>query len=138
MSLFNIFTISGSGMSAQSLRLNTTASNIANANSVASSETETYRTRHLVFESELSTLMSTNKQLTGVKVSQLIESDAPLLKEFSPKHPLADKDGYIYKPDVNVMEQMADMISASRSYQLNVQVTEAAKSMLQQTLGIGK
>ncbi len=138
MSLFNIFTVSGSGMSAQSVRLNTTASNIANADAVASSVDETYRARHPIFEAEMAKANHQQQSSQSVAVKGIVESDAPLQKEYSPNHPMADGDGFIYKPNVNVMEEMANMISASRSYQMNVQVAEAAKSMLQQTLRIGK
>ncbi|MCL1112551.1 MULTISPECIES: flagellar basal body rod protein FlgC [Shewanella] len=138
MSLFNIFNVSGSGMSAQSVRLNTTASNIANADSVSSSVDKTYRARHPVFEAEMAKASSQQNRSPGVSVKGIVESDKPLIKEYSPDHPLADGDGFIYKPNVNVMEEMADMISASRSYQMNVQVADATKSMLQQTLRMGK
>ncbi|MCL1073959.1 flagellar basal body rod protein FlgC [Shewanella dokdonensis] len=140
MSLFNIFNIAGSGMSAQSVRLNTTASNIANADSVSSSIDQTYKARHPVFEAELAKATNGQQQQDGysVKVAGIVESDKPLVKEYSPDHPLADADGYIYKPNVNVVEEMADMISASRSYQMNVQVADATKSMLQQTLRLGE
>ena len=138
MSLFNIFNVSGSGMSAQSVRLNTTASNIANADSVSSSVDKTYRARHPIFEAELSKASSQQNSSPGVSVKGIVESDKPLIKEYSPDHPMADGDGFIYKPNVNVMEEMADMISASRSYQMNVQVADATKSMLQQTLRMGK
>lgn len=138
MSLFNIFNVAGSGMSAQSVRLNTTASNIANADSVSSSVGETYRARHPIFEAEMSKAQQHQSASASVAVKGIVESDLPLNKEFAPEHPMADADGFIYKPNVNVMEEMANMISASRSYQMNVQVTEAAKSMLQQTLRIGK
>ncbi|GGI67691.1 flagellar basal body rod protein FlgC [Shewanella gelidii] len=137
MSLFNIFDVAGSGMSAQSVRLNTTASNIANADSVSSSVNETYKARHPIFEAEMAKATH-DQQAVGVQVRGVVESDAPLTREFSPDHPLADKDGFIYKSNVNVMEEMADMISATRSYQMNVQVADAAKSMLQQTLRMGK
>jgi len=138
MSLFNIFNVSGSGMSAQSVRLNTTASNIANADSVSSSVDKTYRARHPIFEAEMLKANSQQNSSPGVNVKGIVESDKPLIKEYSPDHPLADGDGFIYKPNVNVMEEMADMISASRSYQMNVQVADATKSMLQQTLRMGK
>ena len=127
-----------SGMSAQSVRLNTTASNIANADSVSSSVDKTYRARHPVFEAEMAKASSQQNRSPGVSVKGIVESDKPLIKEYSPDHPLADGDGFIYKPNVNVMEEMADMISASRSYQMNVQVADATKSMLQQTLRMGK
>ncbi|QLE86173.1 MULTISPECIES: flagellar basal body rod protein FlgC [Shewanella] len=138
MSLFDIFNVAGSGMSAQSVRLNTTASNIANADAVSSSVEGTYRARHPIFEAEMAKATHQQQATTSVKVAGIVESDMPLQKEFSPSHPMADADGFIYKPNVNVMEEMANMISASRSYQMNVQVADAAKSMLQQTLRIGK
>ncbi|MCL1141709.1 flagellar basal body rod protein FlgC [Shewanella gaetbuli] len=138
MSLFNIFNVSGSGMSAQSVRLNTTASNIANAESVSSSIDQTYRARHPIFEAEMARAQGQQSGSHRVNVSGIVESDKPLIKEFAPNHPMADGDGFIYKPNVNVMEEMANMISASRSYQMNVQVADATKSMLQQTLRMGK
>lgn len=138
MSLFNIFNVSGSGMSAQSVRLNTTASNIANADSVSSSIDKTYRARHPIFEAEMSKASLKQNGSPGVSVKGIVESDKPLIKEYAPDHPMADGDGFIFKPNVNVMEEMADMISASRSYQMNVQVADATKSMLQQTLRMGK
>ncbi len=136
MSLYNVFNVSGTGMSAQSVRLNTTASNIANANTVSSSVDQTYRARHPVFAAEMDKAL--NSQSTKVNVLGIVESDAPLKVEFNPNHPLADKDGYIYKPNVNVVEEMANMISASRSYQTNVQVADAAKMMLSKTLQMGQ
>ncbi len=142
MSLFNIFDVAGSGMSAQSVRLNTTASNIANADAVSSSINETYRARHPVFAAELAQASASqaqgNQSAMKVAVKGIVESDKPLIKEFSPDHPMADEEGFIYKPNVNVMEEMADMISASRTYQMNTQVADAAKNMLQQTLRMGK
>ncbi|ADN76866.1 flagellar basal-body rod protein FlgC [Ferrimonas balearica DSM 9799] len=138
MSLFKIFDTAGSGMSAQSVRLNTTASNIANANSVSSSAGETYRARQPIFEAALQQASGYQNQSVPVQVAGIVESDKPLVRQFSPNHPLADQEGYIYKPNVNVVEEMANMISASRSYQANVQVASAAKDMAQQTLRLGK
>ncbi|MGL5284879.1 flagellar basal-body rod protein FlgC [Aeromonas sp. RU39B] len=138
MSLFNVFDISGSAMSAQSVRLNTVASNMANADSVSSSVDKTYRARRPIFAAQLEQAVSDRQAGVGVDVKGIVESDAPLLKEYNPNHPLADKDGFIYKPNVNMVEEMTDMISASRSYQTNVQVADAAKKMLQQTLSMGK
>ncbi|GAA4496762.1 flagellar basal body rod protein FlgC [Pseudaeromonas paramecii] len=140
MSLFRIFDVAGSAMSAQSVRLNTTASNLANADSVSSSVDETYRARRPVFAAMLQEAGSgqPGSEAVGVQVQGIVESDAPLLKEFNPNHPMADKDGFIYKPNVNPIEEMADMISASRSYQTNVQVADTAKQMLLQTLRLGK
>ncbi len=138
MSLFKVFDISGSAMSAQSVRLNTTASNLANADSVSSSLNETYRARKAVFAADLDQALSDRQQSVGVKVTGIVETDTPLQKEFRPDHPMADQDGFIYKPNVNVVEEMTDMLSASRNYQTNVQVADAAKQMLQQTLRLGK
>lgn len=138
MSLFKVFDISGSAMSAQSVRLNTTASNLANADSVSSSINETYRARKPVFAADLNQALSDRQESVGVKVLGIVETDKPLLKEFHPDHPMADAEGFIYKPNVNVVEEMTDMLSASRNYQTNVQVADAAKQMLQQTLRLGK
>ncbi|GAA0815446.1 flagellar basal body rod protein FlgC [Colwellia sp. D2M02] len=142
MSLFNVFDITGSGMSAQSVRLNTTASNIANADSVSSSAGETYRARHPVFAAAMQKAAagqsSADGSGVGVDVLGIVESDKPLNVEYAPAHPMADKDGYIYKPNVNVIEEMTNMISASRSYQTNVQLAESAKNMLNKTLTLGQ
>lgn len=138
MGLFNVLDVTASGMSAQSVRLNTTASNLANANSVSSSANETYRARQPVFAAELSKAMFDNSNSVPVSIRGVVESDAPLKMEYSPDHPMANEEGYIYKPNVNVMEEMANMISASRSYQTNVQVADAAKTMMQKTLGLGQ
>ena len=136
MSLFRILDIAGSAMSAQSVRLNTTASNLANADSITSSADTTYRARRPVFAAALDNAM--DGASAGVEVKGIVESDAPLIREYSPNHPLADKDGYIFRPNVNQVEEMADMMSASRSYQTNVQVADSAKQMLLQTLRLGK
>lgn len=139
MSLFQIFNVAASGMSAQSVRLNTTASNLANAESVSSSAEETYRARRPVFAAQLDAAISGDETAPrGVEVAGIVESKAPLVREYNPNHPMADKDGFVYKPNVNVVEEMADMISASRSYQTNVQIADTAKNMLMQTLKLGK
>ena len=138
MSLFNVFSISGSGMSAQSVRLNTTASNIANADSVSSSVDKTYRARHPVFAAEMQKAAAGQNESVGVQVLGVVESNKPLNVEYAPDHPMADGEGYIYKPNVNVIEEMTNMISASRSYQTNVQLAESAKNMLNKTLTLGK
>lgn len=139
MSLYNVFNIAGTGMNAQSVRLNTTASNIANANTVSSSVDKTYRARQPVFAAELTQAAKAQQgESVGVSVKAIVESDAPLKVEYSPNHPMADKDGYIYKPNVNMMEEMANMISSSRSYQTNVQVADAAKQMLSKTILMGQ
>jgi flagellar basal-body rod protein FlgC len=139
MSLFRVFDISGSAMAAQSIRLNTTASNLANAESVSSNFDDTYRARKPIFAAQLhEALQSGQDYSVKVEVKGIVESDAPLRREYHPDHPMADENGYIYKPNVNVMEEMADMMSASRSYQTNVQVADAAKQMLNATLNLGK
>jgi len=136
MSLFKVFDIAGSGMTAQSVRMNTTASNIANANSVSSSIDQVYRGRHPVFAAQLEDAQ--RQQDAGVKVLGIVESDAPPNVEYAPNHPLADENGYVYKPNVNIMEEMANMISASRAYETNVQTADAAKQMLMRTLRLGQ
>jgi flagellar basal-body rod protein FlgC len=138
MSLFNVFNITASGMSAQSMRLNTTASNIANADSVSSSVNETYRARQPVFAAAMQKAAGGQESSVGVQVLGIVESDKPLNIEYAPEHPMSDKDGYIYKPNVNVIEEMTNMISASRSYQTNVQLAESAKNMLNKTLQLGQ
>ncbi len=137
MSLFNVLDIAGSGMSAQALRLNTTASNLANAETVSSSTNETYRARYPVFSATLNALGEVNRG-AGVDVKGIVESQSPLRKEFSPGHPQADEAGYIYKPNVNMVEEMANMIAASRSYQSNVEVAKTSKQLLMRTLSLGE
>jgi flagellar basal-body rod protein FlgC len=125
-------------MSAQSVRLNTTASNIANADSVSSSIDQTYRARHPVFAAQMQKAAAGQNESVGVQVLGVVESNKPLNVEYAPDHPMADGEGYIYKPNVNVIEEMTNMISASRSYQTNVQIAESAKSMLTKTLALGQ
>ncbi|MEE1286606.1 MAG: flagellar basal body rod protein FlgC [Ruminobacter sp.] len=140
MSLFGIMDIAGSAMSAQSLRLNTTASNLANADSVSSSADTTYKARRPVFAAMYEDALGMNSEVGSAKVSveEVVESELDSIKEYMPNHPLADSDGYIYRPNVNPVEEMADMVSASRSYQTSVQVAESAKQMLLSTLRLGK
>lgn len=136
MSLLRVFEIAGSGMSAQSLRLNVTASNMANAETVSSSIDRTYRARQPIFATVLDGFAG-NGPGAGVKVLGVTESQAPLRSEYRPEHPLADEQGYVYMPNVNLIEEMANMISASRSYQGNVEVVNASKQMLMRTLSLG-
>ncbi|OOE70038.1 flagellar basal body rod protein FlgC [Salinivibrio sp. IB282] len=137
MSLFNIFNVSGSAMSAESVRLNTTSSNLANANSVSSSAEETYRSRHPIFSAELNRFKQQGESVP-VNIDGIVESQKPLRAEYNPNHPMSNDEGYIFKPNVNVMEEMANMISASRAYQTNVQVADASKQMLMRTLQMGQ
>jgi flagellar basal-body rod protein FlgC len=133
MSLFNIFNVSGSAMSAQAQRLNTVASNLANADSASSATGQAYRAKQVVFEA-----VDTAGGGTGVKVQQVIEDASPLKQVYDPKHPLADDKGYVAMPNVNVVDEMVNMLSASRSYQTNVETMNAAKALLMKTLTLGQ
>ncbi|BCG65267.1 MAG: flagellar basal-body rod protein FlgC [Methyloprofundus sp.] len=137
MSALSVFDIAGSGMNAQSLRLNLVASNISNANSVSSSLDEVYKSRQPVFAAQLRDVMD-KSSTTGVEVKGVVESQAPPVMEYSPNHPMADAEGYIYKPNVNTIEEMANMMSASRSYQNNVEVLNTSKQLILQTLRMGQ
>jgi len=134
----NIFDIAGSGMNAQSLRLNLVSSNISNANSVSSSIDEVYKSRQAVFKAELNGVMDKNNAASKVSVAGVVESQAPAVMEYAPHHPMADGNGYIFKPNVNTVEEMANMMSASRSYQNNVEVLNTAKQLMLQTLKMGQ
>ncbi len=149
MGLTTIFDIAGSGMNAQSIRLNTTASNIANAESASSSTGEVYRGRHPVFNTAMVGAMNRNGmsysgmnlpqgESAGVTVAGIVESDAPLQRRYEPDHPEADEEGYVFYPNVNVVEEMTNMISASRSFQVNVEVMNATKQMIQRVLTLGQ
>lgn len=133
MSLFNIFKVSGSAMSAQAQRLNTVASNLANADSATSATGEAYRAKQVVFEA-----VPLESGGAAVKVQQVVEDQSPLKKVYDPKNPLADAGGYVNMPNVNVVDEMVNMLSASRSYQNNVETMNAAKSMLLKTLTLGQ
>ena len=137
MSLFKIFDTASSGMSAQSMRLNLVSSNMANVDSISSSMAETYRARQPVFRAMLDNL-NPDKPAAGVRVAGVVESQTPLRREYQPNHPLADEEGYIFRPNVNMVEEMANMISASRSYQSNVEVVNSAKQMMAATLRLGE
>ena len=134
MSLFNIFNVSGSAMSAQAQRLNTVASNLANADSATSATGEAYRAKQVVFAAR----PVAGPAAVGVQVTQVVESAAPLRLVFEPNNPAANPDGYVEMPNVNVVEEMVNMISASRSYQNNAEVMSTARTLLQRTLQIGQ
>jgi len=138
MSSFNIFDIAGSGMSAQSVRLNTVASNLANADSVSGDPSEVYRAKEPVFQAVLSGGLGGDPATATVEVTGIAESQAAPASRYDPGNPLADAQGYVYAPNVNVVEQMTDMISASRSYQDNVQVLNTARDMMLATLKLGQ
>jgi flagellar basal-body rod protein FlgC len=133
MSLFNIFNVSGSAMTAQAQRLNTTASNLANADSATSANGQAYRAKQVVFEA-----VPLNGGATSVKVREVVEDPSPMKQVYDPKHPLADEKGYVTMPNVNVVDEMVNMLSASRSYQTNVETMNAAKTMLLKTLTLGQ
>jgi flagellar basal-body rod protein FlgC len=136
MSLFNVFDISASALSAQSVRLNTIASNLANADVVGSSEESTYDARYPVFSAAYDAA-TMSRQAVGVRVDGVIESSVPARKEFSPDHPLSDEDGFIYRSNVDSVAEMANMISASRSYQTSVEAMNTTKQLILRTLSLG-
>ncbi|WAH57393.1 flagellar basal body rod protein FlgC [Pseudomonas silvicola] len=148
MSLASVFNIAGTGMSAQTTRLNTVASNIANAETVSSSIDQTYRARHPVFATVFDQTQATGDSGSlfqdqdaagsGVQVSGVVEDQSNLEARYEPKNPAANKDGYVYYPNVNVVEEMADMISASRSFQTNADIMNTAKTMMQKVLTLGQ
>jgi len=149
MSIANVFNIAGMGMSAQTIRLNTVASNIANAETLAPSAEAAYKARFPVFMAraaksqtllngkEAGLKLNTDSTM-GVMVSEIVESNAPAEQRYMPDHPLANEDGYVFASNVNTVEEMADMISASRSFQMNVEMANTAKSMMQRLLTLGQ
>ena len=142
MSSFKAFDIAGSGMAAQSVRLNTTASNLANAESVSGDPTKVYKPRHPIFEAVRAQLQVAGAQGQGgdsaVRVRGIYESPAPPSARYEPGNPLANEQGYVYAPSVNAVEEMVNMISASRSYQNNVEVMNTSKELLLATLRLGQ
>lgn len=135
MSMFDVFDLAGSGMRAQSLRLNTTSSNLANAESIASRPEDVYRSRHPVFSSYM---VGQGAQSTGVRVLDIVESNAPPLQRYQPDHPLANEEGYVYASNVNAIEQMVDMLSAARSFQSNIEILNTTKELMLGTLRMGQ
>jgi flagellar basal-body rod protein FlgC len=134
MSMFNIFNVSGSAVSAQAQRLNVVASNLANADTVAGPDGQAYKARQVVFQTQLMGEVGA----AGVTVSTVQEDNTPGRKVHDPKHPGADAEGYVTYSNVNAVEEMVNMISASRSYQNNVEVMNTAKSLLMKTLQMGQ
>ena len=137
MSLFNVFDIAGSAMTAQSMRLNVVASNMANADSVTGSDGQPYRAKQVVFQAK-PVNASMPKGTAGVVVTKVVDDPSPMRMVYDPKSPYANEQGYISMPNVNVVEEMTNMISASRSYQANVEMMNTAKSMIQRTLTLGQ
>ena len=137
MSMMNIFNVSGSAASAQSQRLNVVASNLANADTVAGPDGQAYKARQVTFQTQL--VGAQNDPTTaGVNVSSITEDQTAGRRVHDPKHPSADADGYVTYSNVNAVEEMVNMISASRSYQNNVEVMNTAKSLLMKTLQMGQ
>ncbi|AAZ97589.1 flagellar basal-body rod protein FlgC [Thiobacillus denitrificans ATCC 25259] len=133
MSLFNIFNVAGSAMNAQSQRLNTVASNLANADSATSANGQPYKAKQVVFAAA----PVGDNGATGVNVAAVIDDPSPMKTVYDPKNPLADDKGYVTMPNVNVVEEMVNMISASRSYQSNVEMMNTTKTLLLKTLNLG-
>ena len=139
MSLFKIFDVAGSGMAAQSLRLNTVASNIANADSVAGSPEAAYRAKEPLFATVQRNLAAKEQEGgQGVQVLGITESQAAVESRYEPGNPLADGNGYVYASNVNPVDELVNMISASRSYQNNVEVMNSTRQLMQKTLDLGK
>jgi flagellar basal-body rod protein FlgC len=140
MDLFKIFDIAGSAMSAQSVRLNTTASNLANANSVAGKPEDAYRARQPIFQTVMQDQGAdalTQDASAGVRVAGVVESTVPPARVYQPGHPQADAEGYVYMSNVNVVDEMVNMISASRTYQNSIEVLNTSKELLLRTLSLG-
>ncbi len=133
--MFKVLDIAGSAMNAQLVRLNTTASNMANADSVATTEAEAYRAKQPVFAA---LLQETGNAAAGVQVTGIVESQAPVIKRYEPGNPMADADGYVFGSNVNEVEEMANMISASRSFQNNSEVFNTSKDLMMRTLQLGR
>lgn len=133
----NIFSLAASAMQAQSQRLNVTASNLANADSVSGPDGQPYRARQVVFETAADADADA-EAIGGVRVAQVVEDQTPPRTVFDPKNPRANEEGYVTLPNVNVVEEMTNMISASRSYQANVEVLNTAKTLMAKTLTIGQ
>jgi flagellar basal-body rod protein FlgC len=140
MSLFNVFNTAGSALNAQTIRLNTTASNLANAESVNGDPSKVYRARHPVFQAMMDASAPSydgEDSTVGVRVLGVVESTAPPTMRYQPDHPLANKDGYIYMSNVNSIEEMTNMISANRSFATNVEAINTARDLLLKTISMG-
>jgi flagellar basal-body rod protein FlgC len=140
MSLFNVFNTAGSALNAETVRLNTTASNLANAESVNGDETKVYRARHPVFQTMMDTSadsFDSQDAGVGVRVLGVVESTAPPLLRYQPENPAANKDGYVYASNVNSIEEMTNMISANRSFATNIEAINTARDLLLKTISMG-
>jgi len=137
MSLFQVFDVAGSAMNAQSVRMNVTSSNLANAGSISGDPDQVYRAKQPIF-STFQDALSNQPGVTGVRLEGVIESSAPLTMRYQPDHPGADADGNVYVSNVNTVEEMVNMISASRAYKNNVEIVNTTKDLLTQTLSLGR
>ena len=138
MGMFRIFDIAGSGMSAQTIRLNTVASNMANADTVSGTPEGAYRARQPVFAAVLEATGRNSHASVPVQVTEVVESQLPVNRIYMPQNPEADEQGYVYQSNVNVVEEMANMISASRSYQTNAEIANTSKRLIMETLKLGQ
>ena len=137
MGMMSIFNVSGSAASAQSQRLNVVASNLANADTVAGPDGQAYKARQVTFQTQLVGELANDPTAAGVRVSTVTEDNTPGRRVHDPKNPAADAEGYVTYSNVNPVEEMVNMISASRSYQNNVEVMNTAKTLLLKTLQLG-
>ena len=139
MSLFNVFNVAGSALNAETIRLNTTASNLANAESVNGDPTKVYRARHPVFQSmmDANAFAGAEGASSGVRVLGVVESTAPPLMRYQPDNPSANKDGYVFSSNVNSIEEMTNMISANRSFATNIEAINTARDLLLKTISMG-
>lgn len=137
MGMFNVFNIAGSAMTAQSMRLNATASNLANADSVAGPDGQPYKAKQVVFEA-YPVSPGAGDAARGVRVKGVVEDASPARMVYDPRSPAADANGYVSMPNVNVVEEMVNMLSASRAYQTNADMMNTAKTLLLHTLTIGQ
>jgi flagellar basal-body rod protein FlgC len=139
MSLFDVFSVSGSAMNAETIRLNTTTSNLANAETVNGDATKVYRARHPVFQAMMDSQSGLDDEdaTTGVRVLGIVESNTPPVRTYQPDNPLADKEGYVYTSNVNTIEEMANMISANRSFATNVEAVNTARDLLLKVISMG-
>lgn len=139
MSLFNAINVAGTALEAQSVRLNTISSNLANAGAISQSEEATYRAQYPVFETIYEELKgASGGAAAGVRVSEVTMSELPARREYAPSHPMANEEGFIYRPSVNSVQEMANMMEASRSYQDSIEAMNTAKQLILRTLTLGR
>lgn len=138
MSLFSAIDVASTGLDAQSLRLNTISSNLANANTVTGSAESAYKARYAVFQTLYNDALGESGASAGVEVSDVMTSDLPARREYQPSHPMANEDGFIFRSTVNSVEEMANMVEASRSYQSSVEAMNTSKQLILRTLTLGR